>query len=182
MRRRRRKTNGAGGRPPAPRDVRYASSAVVFHFPVADLLAGLLLGDAVGALDAADQDVATALDRGQVVVGQLAPLLLDVALGHVPVALDLLPGRVGLAGGRGGRGLGGRRVDDRRRGDGEGQRAERREGEDLSHRELRCWAPGGRRGNAGGTRPLLWRNASGTGRFLRRYAERVARGAREARL
>src|SRR5262245_21983677 len=127
MRRRRRKTNGAGGRPPAPRDVRYASSAVVFHFPVADLLAGLLLGDAVGALDAADQDVATALDRGEVVVGQLAPLLLDVALGHVPVALDLLPGRVGLVRG-GGRGLRGRGVDDRRRGDGESQRAERREG------------------------------------------------------
>src|SRR5687767_6396745 len=52
----------------------------------ADLALGFLAGDAVARLDFADQLVTTALDFEQVVVGQLAPLLLHRAFCLRPAA------------------------------------------------------------------------------------------------
>ena len=64
--------------------------------PGADLGLGLLLGDAVASLDLADELVAAALDRQQIVVGELAPLLLHGALGLV-VQLPLIFSQIVLA-------------------------------------------------------------------------------------
>jgi hypothetical protein len=47
--------------------------------PAIDLLLGLVLGDAVALLNLADQLDAASFDGGEVVVGQLAPLLLNLA-------------------------------------------------------------------------------------------------------
>src|SRR4029077_5846484 len=64
-------------------------------FPRAHLGFGLLVRDAVAGLDLAHQLVAAALDLEQVVIRELAPLLLHGALGLAPGALDLLPNLVG---------------------------------------------------------------------------------------
>src|SRR6185369_12681382 len=61
------------------------------RLPRLQLLLGLVLADAVRALDLADQLVAVAGDPVQVVVGELAPLLLHFALRLLPVALDAIP-------------------------------------------------------------------------------------------
>src|SRR5205823_6459480 len=78
---------------------------------------GLLSRDAVARLQLADQLIAAAFDLQQIIVRELAPLLLDRSLGLVPAALDLLPDRVGI-------GLAGlrldRRMDDHRHGYGNG--------------------------------------------------------------
>src|SRR5436190_20446681 len=107
--------------------------ALVFVFPPADLGLRLFLADAVAGLDLADQLVAAALDLEQVAVGQLAPLLLDGALGLIPATLDLLPDRVGLALGRGaGLGVYGRRDGHQRDGGEGGENGDRTHGNLLS--------------------------------------------------
>ena len=53
-----------------------------------DLALGLVLGDTVALLDASKQLVALAGDHVQVVVGELAPLLLDLALDLLPISFD----------------------------------------------------------------------------------------------
>src|SRR5512135_1445263 len=58
---------------------------------VLDLALGLLLGVAVALLDLADELVPVAGDLGQLVIRQLAPFRLDLALDLLPVALDLVP-------------------------------------------------------------------------------------------
>src|SRR5262249_38481234 len=91
-----------------------SSHALLFVLPAAHLGLGLLLADAVAHLDLADELVAAALDLHEIIVSELAPLLLHGALGGVPAALDLLPDRVGVGldgRRRGGRALG---MDDRR--------------------------------------------------------------------
>src|ERR1043165_9448935 len=59
--------------------------------PAIDLLLRLVLGDAVALLDAADELVLLAVDDGDVVLGQLAPLLLDLAGELLPIAFDTIP-------------------------------------------------------------------------------------------
>ena len=59
--------------------------------PVVDVLADLVLGDAVALLDLAFELVALAGDDVEVVVGQLAPLLLDLALDLLPVSFNAIP-------------------------------------------------------------------------------------------
>src|SRR5882757_1269966 len=71
--------------------------------PGADLGFGLIVRDAVAGLDLAHELIATALDLEQVVIRELAPLLLHGAFGLTPAALDLLPDLAGF----GLRGLGG---------------------------------------------------------------------------
>src|SRR6185503_2856184 len=61
------------------------------RFPVTHLLVGFILGDAVVLLDAADQLVALAGDAIELVVGDLAPLLLGFALELAPIAFDAVP-------------------------------------------------------------------------------------------
>ena len=56
-----------------------------------DLLLGLVLGDPVLLLDLADELVALAGDDVDVVVGELAPLLLHLARELLPVAFDAVP-------------------------------------------------------------------------------------------
>jgi len=52
---------------------------LVPRFPVLDLTFGFVLGNAIGFLDLADQLIAFAGDLVQIVIGQLAPLLLDLS-------------------------------------------------------------------------------------------------------
>src|SRR5665213_2946279 len=61
-----------------------------------DLLFGLVLADAVGLLHLADQLVALAADDVELVVGELAPLFLGLALQLLPVAFDTVPVQVSL--------------------------------------------------------------------------------------
>src|SRR5436190_74605 len=65
------------------------------RLPIVDLLLGLVLADTVGILDLADQLVALAGDLVEVVVGELAPLLLHFALHLLPVSSDAVPVHVG---------------------------------------------------------------------------------------
>src|SRR5215207_5228599 len=62
--------------------------AAVARLPVLDLPFGFVAADAVTFLDASEQLVALAGDDVEVVVGQLAPLLLGLALELFPVAFD----------------------------------------------------------------------------------------------
>src|ERR1700730_10728712 len=59
--------------------------------PRVDLTLRLILGDAVAFLDAADELVLLAADDSQVVLGQLAPLLLHLAGELLPIAFDAIP-------------------------------------------------------------------------------------------
>src|SRR3954469_1506902 len=59
--------------------------------PVVDVLANLVLGDAVPLLDLALKLVALAAHDIEIVVGQLAPLLLDLAFDLLPVSFDAIP-------------------------------------------------------------------------------------------
>src|SRR5262249_15160763 len=77
---------------PTPNTAHVSLHAIGF-LEGADLALGLVAGDAVAGLQLADELVAAALDLQQIVVGQLAPLLLHRALGLRPAALHLLPER-----------------------------------------------------------------------------------------
>ena len=56
-----------------------------------EFLLRLFLFVAISFLDAADQLISLSSDHGQLVVGQLAPLLLDLAGQLLPIAFDLIP-------------------------------------------------------------------------------------------
>src|SRR6185503_6701855 len=60
-------------------------------FPVFDLALGFVLLDAVALLDLAHQLVAMAAHLIELVVGELAPLLLQLARHLLPVALNAVP-------------------------------------------------------------------------------------------
>src|SRR5205085_9440611 len=64
---------------------------ILARFPVGKLPLRLVLADAVGVLDLADELVALAGDLVELVVGQLAPLLLHLAFGLLPVSCDAVP-------------------------------------------------------------------------------------------
>src|SRR5690554_211844 len=68
-----------------------ARDLLMLASPLVDLALGGFTGDAVALLDNADQLVAAALHPHHVVVSQLAPLLLHVALELVPVSADGIP-------------------------------------------------------------------------------------------
>jgi hypothetical protein len=57
---------------------------------VADLLLGFLARDPVATLHLADELVLIAFDLQQIVVGEPAPLFLDLALELLPATLDLI--------------------------------------------------------------------------------------------
>jgi hypothetical protein len=59
--------------------------------PVVDVFAHLILGQAVALLDLAFQLIAAAVNLGQIIVGQLSPLLLDFACCLLPVPFDPVP-------------------------------------------------------------------------------------------
>ena len=59
--------------------------------PGINVLLGLFLRGAVALLKAASQFLALALDDVEIIVGQLAPLLLKLALELFPIAFDLDP-------------------------------------------------------------------------------------------
>src|SRR5262245_35902270 len=59
--------------------------------PSVDLALGVVLGNAVALLKPARKLGALALDHIEVVVGELAPLLLNLALELFPVAFDAVP-------------------------------------------------------------------------------------------
>ena len=54
------------------------------------MLLGLILGHAVALLQLALELIALAVDGGEVVVGELAPLLLDLARQLFPITLDAI--------------------------------------------------------------------------------------------
>lgn len=59
--------------------------------PLAHLLFGFVLGHAVALLDLAGELVAAAGDNREVIIGQLAPLLLGLAGNLFLVALNAVP-------------------------------------------------------------------------------------------
>ena len=59
--------------------------------PVVDVLADLVLGEAVALLQLAFELFAAALDDVEIVVGELAPLFLGRALELLPVAFNPVP-------------------------------------------------------------------------------------------
>src|SRR5262249_46071671 len=59
--------------------------------PFAELLLCFVLGDSVALLDLADQLVLLAADVVEVVIVELTPLLLDLALELFPIAFDPVP-------------------------------------------------------------------------------------------
>jgi hypothetical protein len=59
--------------------------------PSVDLLAGFIPGDSVSLLNCAFELFCPAVDLGQVVVGELSPLLLHGALQLLPVSFDPVP-------------------------------------------------------------------------------------------
>src|SRR5690242_4555968 len=71
--------------------IRASVGVALARFPLADLLLGLVLADAVRVLDLADELVALAGDGVEVVVGQLAPLRFHGALRLLPVSCDAIP-------------------------------------------------------------------------------------------
>src|SRR5215813_6354677 len=64
--------------------------------PAVDLALGLVLGDAVALLDAPDELVLLAVDDGDVVLGKLAPLFLDLAGHLLPVPFNTIPVHMAL--------------------------------------------------------------------------------------
>jgi hypothetical protein len=59
--------------------------------PVIDVLARLILGQAIALLDEALELLAPSADRGQIVFGELPPLLFDPALRLFPISFDAVP-------------------------------------------------------------------------------------------
>src|SRR4030095_4071135 len=59
--------------------------------PIVNILSGLILGDAVPLLDLAVQLVTTSIDDVEVVVGEMAPFLFDLALHLFPVSFNAIP-------------------------------------------------------------------------------------------
>src|SRR6478609_10927757 len=59
--------------------------------PIVNILSGLILGDAVPLLDLAFQLVTTSIDDVEVVVGEIAPFLFDLALHLFPVSFNAIP-------------------------------------------------------------------------------------------
>jgi hypothetical protein len=64
--------------------------------PIVDVLLGLILGQAVALLQLAFELLALAVDDSEVVIGELAPLLLDLARHLFLVPFDLIPIHDGL--------------------------------------------------------------------------------------
>src|SRR5580704_6156322 len=59
--------------------------------PVVDVLAHHVFGQAIALLDPAFELVALAVDLREIVVGELTPLLLDLAFGLLPVSFNAVP-------------------------------------------------------------------------------------------
>src|SRR5690242_111808 len=59
--------------------------------PLCNLFLRFLARDAISVVDAADQLLAIAGDDVEVIIGELAPLLLGLALEDLPIAFDAIP-------------------------------------------------------------------------------------------
>src|SRR5690606_5492999 len=68
-----------------------SAAGSVARQPAVDVLLGVVLSFSVALLEASGEFRALALDYVEVIVGQLAPLLLNLALELLPVSFDLIP-------------------------------------------------------------------------------------------
>jgi hypothetical protein len=59
--------------------------------PAVDLALGLVLRNAIALLETAGELLALALDHVEVVIGELAPLLLNLAFELLPVSFNAIP-------------------------------------------------------------------------------------------
>src|SRR5438552_692107 len=59
--------------------------------PIVDILAHLVLGDAVPLLDLAFELIALAANEIEIVIGQLAPLFFDLAFDLLPISFHAIP-------------------------------------------------------------------------------------------
>jgi hypothetical protein len=59
--------------------------------PVVNVLLDLILGEAITLLDLTFELIPATVDGGEVIVGELAPLLLDLACDLLPVSFNTIP-------------------------------------------------------------------------------------------
>jgi len=59
--------------------------------PIIDVLAHHIPGQAIALLDDSFELLAPSVDRGQIVIGKLTPLLFDLALCLFPISFDAVP-------------------------------------------------------------------------------------------
>src|SRR5215831_19373147 len=83
-------------RPSAMRTARYAKIQLLPHHPVVDVLARLVLCDAIAFLNLAFELLTLAGDFVEIIVREMAPLLLDLAFELLPVSFNAIPIHYGL--------------------------------------------------------------------------------------
>ena len=59
--------------------------------PVVNVLLDLILGEAITLLDLSFELIAATVDGSEVIVGELAPLLLDLACDLLPISFNAIP-------------------------------------------------------------------------------------------
>jgi hypothetical protein len=59
--------------------------------PIVNVLSDLILGQAVSLLDLAFQLLTAAIDRVEIVIGELAPFLLHLPLDLLPISFNAIP-------------------------------------------------------------------------------------------
>lgn len=64
--------------------------------PICNLFLCFVLGDTVSFLDSADQLVTLARNHFEVIIGELSPLLFDIALELLPVTFNAVPVHFGF--------------------------------------------------------------------------------------
>jgi hypothetical protein len=74
----------------APEQVKNSDLRLTLQ-PVVDVLAHLIPGQAIALLDEALKLLALSADHGQIVIGELPPLLFDPALCLFPISFDAVP-------------------------------------------------------------------------------------------
>jgi hypothetical protein len=67
------------------------SSPLLCAIPIIDVLANLIFREAIPFLNFAFQLILTTVDHIEIIVGELAPLLLNVAFDLLPISLDPIP-------------------------------------------------------------------------------------------
>jgi len=74
----------------AKTDVKYYLAGLL-AIPVVNVLLDLILGEAITLLDLSFELIAAAVYGGEVIVGEFAPLLLDLTCDLLPISFNAIP-------------------------------------------------------------------------------------------